>query len=229
MKRRTFSFILFLLCAVGAMAEDGEKQAVVRLETSKGVIRIALFDDTPLHRDNFIHLVETGFYDGIPFHRVIQDFMIQAGDPECRVSQDGQNVTEELLDYTLPAEILFPEHPHLRGAVAAAREGDSENPERRSSGTQFYIVWGKKMHPMIIEQMKDDLAKKGVELSPEMIELYARRGGALHLDGQYTVFGEVIDGMDVVDEIQRTATDEKDRPIEDVVIVKATMEPQEEN
>ncbi len=209
--RHIFLVIASLLCFTTMIQAQDASPCVVRLDTSKGTIRIALFDDTPLHRDNFLRLVREGKYDGTEFHRVVADFMIQGGDiPE--------------LDYTIPAEILLPTHYHVRGAVAAAREADDINPQRESSASQFYIVWGKKTHYMLIDELEKEMTERGVAFSPEMREAYMRRGGTAHLDGQYTVFGEVIDGMDVVEAIQNSSTDENAHPIEAVIIEKATIE-----
>lgn len=197
---------------------------MVRLETSMGTIRIALLDDTPLHRDNFLRLTDEGFYDGVLFHRVIRDFMVQTGDSASRHARPGQPLGRDDVGYTLPPEILLPYYYHLRGAVAAACEGDDVNPERRSSGSQFYIVWGRSWAPKSIKDMRATLAEQGIEMTPEMRDAYEQYGGSPHLDGQYTVFGEVLQGMDVVRRMQQVPTDSLDRPLEDVRIERAVVE-----
>lgn len=201
-----------------------EHRSVVRLETSAGVVRIALSDLTPLHRDNFLRLTEEGFYDGLLFHRVIKGFMVQAGDPASRGASHGSLLGEGGPGYTLPAEIVFPELYHVRGSVAAAREGDDVNPEFRSSGSQFYIVWGERMQPAPLRKAMSYLAEKGIELDKFMLNDYQMYGGTPHLDGTYTVFGHVIEGMDVVEAIQAVETDANDRPLKDVVVIRATVE-----
>ncbi len=189
-----------------------------------GAVRIALSDLTPMHRDNFLRLAQEGFYDGVLFHRVIEDFMIQAGDPSSRGASRDSLLGEGGPGYTLPAEIVFPELFHVRGSVAAAREGDDVNPEFRSSGSQFYIVWGERMRKTPLQKAMAHLAEKGIELDRFMIDDYQMLGGTPHLDGTYTVFGQVIEGLDVVETIQAVATDSVDRPLEDVVIIRAVVE-----
>jgi peptidyl-prolyl cis-trans isomerase B (cyclophilin B) len=220
---RAVVVMVSLLCMVfSAKAQQRE----VLLETTAGNIRIALFDDTPLHRDNFIKLVESHVYDSLLFHRVIAGFMIQGGDPDSRHAEPGQELGEGDLGYTVEPEIRLPQHYHRRGAVAAAREGDDVNPERRSSASQFYIVWGKTYSSAdldAIDKRIADATSGQAHLTPEMRNTYRRTGGTPHLDGQYTVFGEVTEGMDVVDRIQRADTDDNDRPIFDIRIVKATV------
>ena len=222
--------ILFLFASVfSAEARKKEKRAVVRIETSSGVIRVALFDETPLHRDNFLKLASQGFYDGTLFHRCIKDFMIQGGDPDSRTAKKGQLLGEGDTGYTIPAEFCLPYIYHWRGALAAARESDDVNPEQNSSGCQFYIVYGKKQAPGEIKKVRAMLDEKGIQLTPQMSDDYQMRGGTPHLDGQYTVFGEVIEGMDVVKQIQAVATDKNDRPLEDVVVQKITIEQYSKN
>lgn len=194
------------------------------METTMGVIRLALYDDCPIHRDNFLKLVDEGFYDGLLFHRVIRDFMIQGGDPDSRTAQPGQLLGEGDLDYTMPAEIQLPYYYHLRGVLAAAREGDDVNPDMRSSACQFYIVWGKTWSDRQLKEQRQRLADKGVEMTPQMYQDYIMQGGSPHLDGAYTVFGEVIEGLENIDKIQRVSTDSNDRPLQDVRILQATVE-----
>jgi cyclophilin family peptidyl-prolyl cis-trans isomerase len=199
MKNLTLFIILSLLFSVSCTAQTKEEpneeikketmQEVV-IETTMGNIVIALYNETPLHRDNFIKLVNANFYDGVLFHRIIQNFMIQAGDPDSRNAPKGQRLGSGGPGYTIPAEIL-PQFTNKRGTVAAARLGDQVNPQRASSGSQFYIV--------------------------------DAPNGAPHLNGQYTVFGEVIQGMDVVDKIAAQPKDPGDRPIEDIKIISMKL------
>ena len=168
-----------------------EARKKVTIETTLGDFTVVLYDETPLHRDNFLKLVNEGFYDGLLFHRVIQDFMIQGGDPKSKDAPQGMRLGEGDLGYTIPAEFRTPEIRHCRGALAAARTGDFVNPKRESSACQFYVVWG-----------------------PD-------KNGTPHLDGAYTVFGKVVKGFEVIDKIQQVDTDRNDRPIDDVKIIKA--------
>ena len=195
------------------------------METSMGNIRLALYNETPLHRDNFIKNVREGVYDGLLFHRVISSFMIQGGDTASRNAAPGQQLGDTEESYSIPAEIRYPQLFHKRGALAAAREGDNVNPERRSSATQFYIVYGRRFTDEMLDKVQERLdgVKGGVTLTPEVREVYKQKGGTPHLDGLYTVFGEVLEGMDVVREIQWVETDSNNRPVEDVRIIKATV------
>ena len=243
--------------------------AKVKITTSLGNITVRLYDETPLHRDNFLKLAKEGFYNGTLFHRVIRDFMIQGGDPDSVNAPAGKHLGVGGPDYTLEAEI----HPalfHKRGALAAARQGDEVNPERRSSGSQFYIVWGQTYndgqlrqmgkqlemqrlqsifqalaadHRAEILQLRRDRNRTGLQelqdrlaaeaetkaktlgpvLTEAQMEVYSSVGGTPHLDGQYTVFGEVVEGLDIVDRIQQVETLSGDRPKADVVVVQATV------
>ena len=196
----------------------------VLLETTAGNIRIALFDETPLHRDNFLKLVKEHVYDSLLVHRVIKDFMIQSGDLHSKHAQPGQRLGSGDYNYTVEAEFRLPKIFHRRGMVAMAREGDRGNPERRSSACQFYIVWGKVYNDARLMKVQERLDTTAhVQLTPEMQEVYKTVGGVPHLDGQYTVFGEVVEGLDVVDRIQQSATDPNDRPLEDIRILRATV------
>ena len=202
------------------------KNTEVLFETTAGNIRIALYDETPLTRDNFLKITKMGIYDSLLIHRVIKDFMIQSGDTNSKHAKPGQLLGTGDFDYTTEAEFRLPQIFHRRGAVAMARENEKVNPERRSSACQFYIVWGKVRNDMQMAKIQEklDSATQGtVKLTPEMIEVYKTVGGAPHLDGQYTVFGEVVEGMDVVEKIQGVETDKNDRPLEDIRILKATV------
>jgi peptidyl-prolyl cis-trans isomerase B (cyclophilin B) len=226
-------FFLFLV-TLSASAKPKNKPAVVRLETTAGVIRVELSDETPKHRDNFLKIVRDGVLDSTLFHRVIKDFMIQGGDPDSKVhrSSDGQLVspprTKQLgdgdLGYTLPPEFDLPWLFHERGALAAAREGDDVNPEQRSSSTQFYIVYGRSWGENSLGKVRAQLAENDIEMTYDMWQTYLTKGGSPHLDGTYTVFGHVIDGMKVVKAIQAVATDSLDRPVEDVILLRAVVE-----
>ena len=221
---RTLLLLLVLLFSGSLQAQTVDTRQRVRLTTSYGDIVIALSDSTPRHRDNFLRLVSEGFYDGLLFHRVIKDFMIQTGDPNSKNAPRDSVLGDGDVNYVVPPEICLPYIFHRRGAVAAARLPDDVNPDQYSSGCQFYIVWGKRFAPAPLSKMQASLAEKGVEMTRSMADVYEVEGGTPHLDGGYTVFGEVIKGMDVVDCIQKVATNERDRPVEDVVILHAKVE-----
>ena len=242
--------------------------ANVKISTSLGDIVVKLYDETPLHRDNFLKLAKEGYYDGTIFHRVIKNFMVQGGDPDSKNPQPNAQYGTGGPDYTIEAEIK-PTLYHKRGALAAARTGDEVNPERRSSGSQFYIVWGdvynegqmgnlSKQMEMMAQQnifsrlaaenkskimdlrrnrdregllaLQDELVAKAKELdkkegglSEEQKHIYSTVGGTPHLDGQYTVFGEVTEGLDVVEKIQSVQTLRGDRPVEDITMTVSVM------
>jgi len=198
----------------------------VLLETTEGNIRIALYDETPQHRDNFLKLTKMHVYDSLLFHRVIKNFMIQSGDINSKYARPGQQLGTGDFDYTQEPEFRLPQILHRRGCVAMAREPDAVNPEMRSSACQFYIVWGKRFSSTEIEKAQerlDTMTHGRVKLTPEMIKVYKSVGGTPHLDGQYTVFGEVTEGLDVVERIQKAETDDFDRPFEDIRILRATV------
>ncbi len=198
----------------------------VLFETTEGNIRIALYDETPLHRDNFLKLTRMHVYDSLLFHRVIKNFMIQSGDTNSKNAKPGQRLGTGDFDYTQEPEFRLPQIIHRRGCVAMAREPDVVNPEMRSSACQFYIVWGKRFSSAEIEKAQerlDTMTHGRVKLTPEMIKVYKSVGGTPHLDGQYTVFGEVTEGLDVVERIQKAETDDFDRPFEDIRILRATV------
>ena len=219
---------LFYLFIIGILLSACEQQdgTVVRMETSLGNIRLRLYDETVCHRENMLKLVREGFYNGMLFHRVIEDFMIQTGDPQSRLARTGALLGDGDTGYTLKAEIV-PGYFHKRGALAAAREGDDVNPEKNSSGSQFYIVEGKVFSPEELTALVDRINRNRqtkLVLSPEQVEAYTTIGGSPHLDGEYTVFGEVIEGMEVVKQISEQPTDENDRPLTDVVIQRMEVE-----
>lgn len=223
---KKLTLLLFLAVSVLSAAAQDTLRHEVLFETNYGNIRIALYNETPRHRDNFLKQVEAGMYDGVLFHRVIADFMIQTGDTASRHAQPGQLLGDVVEPYTIEAEFRFPQLFHKRGAVAAARESDKDNPERASSMLQFYIVYGIRYNDAMLDraQQRLDKATGGkVQLTEAVRETYKQLGGTPHLDGQYTVFGEVVEGMDVVEAIQAVETDSNDRPLQDVRITKATV------
>ena len=224
---KTLTLITLLLILVATVATaKREKRTTIEMLTSKGKITIELFNETPLHRDNFIKLVEQGFYNNLLFHRVIQDFMIQGGDPDSKNAPEGKTLGEGGPGYDIPAEFRFPQLFHKRGALAAAREGDEVNPAKNSSGSQFYIVWGRTYDKDELEKIVHRVEQRsnGTITFPEEIKrYYLRYGGTPHLDGAYTVFGQVTKGLDVVNAIQQVDTDRNDRPIEDVKILNVTI------
>lgn len=238
----------------------------LKIKTTEGDILVKLYDETPQHRDNFIKLATEGYYDGMLFHRVIKDFMIQGGDPDSKGAPKGKMLGSGGPAYTLPAEMIYPQLFHKRGALSAARLGDEVNPKRESSGSQFYIVWGKTYKPSELKQMErqmemqqeqtifNELTKahhdeimnlrrsrdrEGLQVlqdqlieetkmrcktmgkptfTPEQVEAYTTLGGTPFLDNQYTVFGEVEQGLDVVERIQNCDTMRGDRPKVDITM-----------
>ena len=213
-----------LLLPLSVMAQEEQRTSIV-LETDSGNVTIMLYNETPRHRDNIIALVNRGFYDGLLFHRVIEDFMIQTGDSISRNAPEGQLLGGGKYEtYKIPAEIRFPQLFHKRGSVAAAREGDKENPQRESSMCQFYIVWGKRYSGNMMDDVEERIARNTGELisfPQEVRDAYFQYGGTPHLDNQYTVFGEVVEGLDVVERIMRAKTDDNDRPVTDIHIQRA--------
>ena len=270
------AFIALTACNAGSKRQtnhhmENEKRTLVKLETTMGNITVALYNETPKHRDNFIKLVKEGVYDSTLFHRVIKQFMIQAGDPDSKNASDTAMLGSGDVGYTIPAE-FNPKFFHKKGALAAARLGDDVNPEKASSGCQFYIVTGRKFtEPQLLgmenkineqreEALFDSLARQHMKeiykmrkagdnagllelqdtleaqareladkeekfrFTPEQIKAYSTIGGAPHLDGSYTVFGEVTEGMEVVDNIEIAKTNRADRPIENIRILKASIQ-----
>lgn len=277
MKQNFWILLIILACSAVAcksgQKKDGnmEKETVLKIETSMGDIKVKLYNETPKHRDNFIKLAKDGTYNGTLFHRVIKDFMVQAGDPESKNAPKGKMLGSGDVGYTVPAEFVYPKYFHKKGALSAARQGDEVNPKKESSGCQFYIVTGKVFNDSTLlnmEQQKNQnkvteafnaLAQKHMKeiykmrkandqdglyalqdtlfiqaeaeaakqpdfhFTPEQIKAYTTIGGTPHLDGEYTVFGEVDEGMDIVDKIQQVKTDRSDRPEEDVKIINVSV------
>lgn len=217
-------YIIILSCnprlSSGIRKNDLKKD--VQLETTRGTMVIRLSDSTPLHRDNFIRLVKKGFYDSIVFHRVIQNFMIQAGDPNSKQASDTQRLGSGGPGYTVPAEFR-PSLFHQKGVIAAARMGDDVNPQKASSGSQFYIVQGKIFTDAGLDSVETIRLKR--KIPQEHREVYKTVGGTPHLDQNYTVFGAVVQGLNVIDSIASTTTNRQlgDRPVQNVRIVKARM------
>lgn len=187
---------------------DDKKREMVVLGTPYGEMTILLYEETPLHRENFLKLAESSFYDDLLFHRVIKDFMVQGGDPDSKGAAANKPLGMGGPGYTIPAEIK-PEFIHKKGALAAARQGDQSNPERASSGSQFYIVDGASVNT-------EQLRKGKVSYTDEQLATYAELGGTPHLDGAYTVFGEVIEGLNVIDSIAAQPTGRGNRPVTDI-------------
>lgn len=214
-------FLFFIMACIGINAESRTK---VLIKTTRGDITVELYNETPKHRDNFIHLCKEHFYDSLLFHRVIRSFMIQTGDPESKGADIYKHLGNGGPGYTIPAEIQFPKLYHKRGALAAARQGDMVNPERESSGSQFYIVWGKKYTENELDNMEEVLSKReGIIFPKEVRKTYRTIGGTPHLDGSYSVFGEVVDGLNVVEDIQNSSVNMEDRPRTDVLILETQI------
>lgn len=227
-KKLLFPLLATLLCfGQGAVAQDTLNCPQVLLETDMGNIRVALYNETPRHRDNFLALVKRGFYDGLLFHRVIPNFMIQTGDSLSRNAPTGKLLGDGNYEkYKLPAEIHYPQLFHKRGALAAAREPDQVNPDKESSMCQFYIVYGKRFSNNMLDDVEERYArdyKLMIDIPEEVRQVYRTIGGSPHLDTQYTVFGEVLEGLEVVKDIQKMECDDNDRPLIDLHIIRATV------
>lgn len=226
--RKTVLAVLLLGCVSVLFAQSNtplskkDRKRDVELVTTKGTIRLRLDNATPLHRDNFLQLVKSGFYDGLLFHRVIGSFVIQAGDPDSRNARPGQALGNGGPKYTIPAEFR-PQLFHKKGVLAAARLSDKENPQKRSSGSQFYIVQGRRYTDAGLDSVETYRLKRKLPAAHRLA--YKTVGSTPHLDQNYTVFGEVVKGLDVVDRIAAEPTSRKpaDRPVKDVRIIKAQL------
>lgn len=202
--------LLATLFIFGLMASCGPKKYYVVIETDFGSMKAELYDSTPLHRDNFVKLANDDFYDGLLFHRIMSGFMIQGGDPLSKDAPAGSRLGTGGPGYTIPAEIGA---PHFRGTLAAARTGGPSNPDKKSSGSQFYIVHGTRQSKAALEGMA---RQKGIEYNETQLAKYQEIGGTPQLDMDYTVFGELISGFEVLDKIAAVQKDGSDRPFEDV-------------
>ncbi len=201
-----FSSLLLILSS----CQSGSKERMVLIETNAGSMTFKLYNSTPKHRDNFVKLVKEGYYNDLLFHRVIKNFMIQGGDPDSRNATPGQLLGGGGPGYTVDAEIGA---LHFKGALAAARQGDQVNPLKKSSGSQFYIVHGQKLPSNQVKQLG---AQNGVNYTTEQLAKYEQMGGAPFLDGSYTVFGELVKGWEVLDQIANSECDQNNRPVNDI-------------
>jgi len=262
-----YTLLTLLICFIFSSAcnyNKKNKEPLVNIKTTIGMIKVKLYNETPLHRDNFLKLVKSKFYDGLTFHRVINHFMIQTGDPSTRQNPKGLSENSDLAEYTVPAEFrsfLF----HKKGSLAAARKGDEENPDKESSGSQFYFVQGKILNDIQLNQLeqrinnikKQSIFFKNINIEKEKAfekdealdhakiqeaaalkteeefaklthyiipenhrSVYKTIGGTPHLDGSYTVFGEIVEGLELIDKIASVKTDDFDRPLENIIIIK---------
>ena len=226
-------WIVALLSSLIVFSAAAQKDSIIKkkdrkrdvlIQTTMGDMVIRLSDSTPLHRDNFLKLVKVGFYDSVLFHRVIKNFMIQGGDPNSKRAEAGKPLGDGSPGYTVPAEFrktLF----HKKGALAAARMGDNVNPTKASSGSQFYIAQGKVFTDAGLDSV-ETFRLNGRKIPAEQREVYKTIGGTPHLDQGYTVYGEVVKGLDVLDNIAAVQTSrgqDRDRPLQDVRIIKAKL------
>lgn len=225
--KNLYFLILFILTMGVANAQNTDKHnqkmdkaTYVKIETSMGDMVVKLYDETPQHRDNFIKLVKNGTYDGLLFHRVIQGFMVQGGDPDSKDARPGQPLGGGTLGYTIPAEFV-PDLIHKKGALSAARQGDEVNPRKESSASQFYIVQGEIWDANKLRMVQQ---RYGKQFSAEAAEVYATVGGTPFLDGDYTVFGEVVEGLEVIDKIAAVECDRMNRPVKDITMKMTIIE-----
>lgn len=231
MKRfRYWLLMAFSLVFISGFAQkDASKPSFsphrITFVTNAGKITVRLYNETPLHRDNFLKQAQLGTFDSLLFHRVIKNFMIQSGDPTSKYALPGAFIGDESPEPTVPAEFCYPRLYHKRGALAAARESDDVNPKQESSTRQFYIVWGRN-YPTEAQLNRMDstmFARSGKHLDASLREFYRKHPGTPFLDGSYTVFGEVTRGLKVVNRIQCAPTDTNDRPLQDVRILRVIV------
>ncbi|MBO5787819.1 MAG: peptidylprolyl isomerase [Bacteroidaceae bacterium] len=218
--------LYIILSAFLVVSCSTSKVSLVRMTTTEGVIDLKLYEETEAHKKNFVKLVKEHKYDSLLFHRVIKDFMIQGGDPDSKKASRGKLLGEGDLGYKVPAEFMPELYFHKRGALAAARESDDVNPEKASTASQFYIVWGTVFSKEHLKRLQEHYAKKrgkDIVFTPQQVQAYTTIGGTPHLDGEYTVFGEVVNGLDVVKKIQDKRCDKNDRPLENVRILKVEL------
>ncbi|MDO4770716.1 peptidylprolyl isomerase [Porphyromonas sp.] len=222
MLRKIFPvFAILLFTSLSLLAQQPKvKEVMVEFKTNKGVFVVKLYNETPKHRDNFLKLIANKSYDNIIFHRIINGFMIQAGGNVLNGDEETKKELEERYKETIEAEFMYPTLFHKQGALAAARVGDGENPEKKSSSFQFYIVTGKFF---LDHELDKTFVKKGLPLPKEIKDIYLSKGGAPHLDGEYTVFGEIVKGDKVIDKIQHVDTNDEDQPIKPVYIKSAKI------
>lgn len=213
MKKQTFALfsLFFFITVAGFSQKKSKKDDLITIQTDQGTMHLILFDETPKHKENFIKLAKEKFYDGLLFHRVIENFMIQGGDPESRNAEAGKALGKGGNNYRIPAE-FNPKLFHQKGALAAARDN---NPQKESSGCQFYIVQGKKWSRTELDKQS---ARAARAITEEQKKVYETVGGTPHLDGSYTVFGQVIDGMEVIDKITSFPRDDRDRPEKNIAM-----------
>jgi len=271
MRKSIYLVIIAMLIISESCAVKRNSGTLVRLETTYGEITLRLYPETSKHHDNFVKLVNKGFYNGVLFHRVIAGFMIQAGDPASKTAKPGVLLGDGDVGYTVPAEFIYPKYYHKRGALAAARESDASNPSKASSGCQFYIVEGKifsdngldsietskkeklevKLFQQIVNTRQNEVKEyqaegsqskldglrdsiltvvragmektKSYKLTPQQRADYKTLGGTPHLDGEYTVFGEVTEGLEIVERISKVKTGNNNRPVEDIKVIKAEI------
>lgn len=214
-----FGMSLLIFSGCESKAQENLPERLIKIETSMGDMVIKLYNETPLHRDNMIKLIQDNFYDNQLFHRVIKDFMVQGGDPQSKGAAKSERLGNGGPGYNIPAE-FNPELFHKKGALAAARQGDGVNPQKESSGSQFYLVVGS----VLTQDQINSFAQRGAPFTEESIEAYTTLGGTPHLDGSYTIFGEIVLGLEILDRIAVTQTDAYDRPIEDVIYSISLLE-----
>ena len=205
-----FTLIAFVCCVIMSCGDSNSNVSYVTIETDFGTMKAELYNSTPKHRDNFLKLVKEGFYDDLLFHRIIRGFMIQGGDPLSKDAAPGARLGTGGPGYLIDAEIGA---PHFKGTLAAARTGGPSNPDKKSSGSQFYIVHGNTQSDAALDQME---SQKGIQYNDSQREKYKAAGGTPMLDQDYTVFGELVSGLDVLDKIASVQKDASDRPLEDV-------------